>query len=353
MDRKWTTEDLDALRSGKERGLSYSEIANSIDRTSDACKRKSYKVRHFVGADHPAPTFVDMPRDDLDIDSWLEQLSTIQSFTLRARPVTTVAEVRLKTDGRPIAFVQTSCWHLGGLYTAYAGFRERLESLLNIDRCYWGSLGDEWEGFPPGWAATVFNNLVPPSMQKILVWKIIEKLASKGKLLYSCWSNHPAFTEKITGEDESASMYYKAGVPYFNAKGILKLFVDDEMYVFDIAHSFKGSSELNPNHAQGREFRIFPYADFVISGHKHAFSYQEYHTNTAALDAGLAKNGVTHLVSVGAAKTLPDPYTVRSWQRSRWEFETWPTFILSAKAHRIARVHDEESLIWHLARDDF
>lgn len=348
----WTDGEIQNLCELRAMGKGFSEIGRALGRTTDSVKSK-YNREAFRGSMHPRPDFPDLAHPEVDIDEWLEGLSAIQTLSFKARPQTIVADVRIETGGKPIAFTQTSCWHLGGLYTVYPRFRECLESLLEIDRLYWGSLGDEWEGFPPNWANTVFNNLIPPATQKALVWKVVEKLAQKGKLLYSCWSNHPAFIEKLTGEDQSAPIFTRAGVPYFNGRGILKLFLDGQRYIFDLAHTFKGRSMYNPNHPQSREFRSFPFADFVISGGLHEYAYQEHHVNAMACDAGLAENRMARLISVGTMKTLPDPYTVRNFQRSQWTFSTWPTFLLSAKEHKIHRVEDLEALKWYLGRDDF
>ena len=295
------------------------------------------------------PEFPDLENPELDVDEWLDQLVALQALRLKAEPHTTVATIRLNTNGRPIAFSPVSCWHLGGLYTNYEEFRAKYRELLQIDRLYWGLHGDEWESFPPGWASTVFLNLVPPHVQRQLVGRIIQQAHDAGKLLYSNWSNHPAFMEKATGED-SAALIFMGKVPYFRGKGIVKLYVDKELYVMSVAHVFPGHSMHNPNHSQGRQLNQVPQADFVIQGDKHNFAYQEKAHRIEAMDAGLQENFIAHLVQTGTAKDGPDPYTMRRWSRGAF---IWPVFCLSAKQHAIHKVCDRRALEWYLGREDF
>lgn len=350
----WTsgeTKRLLQLRDGES--LSFGQIGLLLEKTTNACKNKYKREKARKEKKHAMPDFPDLASPEVDLDNWLEELGKLQELILDAQPHTIVATVKIRSGGQPIAFMPTSCWHIGGLYTFHDKFREKFNELLQVDRLYWGSLGDEWEGFPPNWASTVFNNLVNPTIQKQLIWKIIKRLAKEGKLLFSCWSNHPAFMQRRTGEDPAAQLYYRAEIPYFNARGIVKLYVDGMRYILDVAHDFKGASMYNPNHQQGREMRSFPYADMIISSHKHQYSYQEYHVNGMALEAGLTQNNMARLVNVGSTKAGPDPYTVRGWGLGQFTFDSWPCFIFSAKRHAIHQVHDLDAVKWYLEREDY
>jgi len=299
--------------------------------------------------EHIPPEFEELQNPELDIDTWLDQFQAIQKLRMKAQPSILSATVRFKTGGLPIAFSPTSCWHLGGLYTFYEEFRNKMNELLEIDRFYWGAHGDEYDGFPANWATTVFLNLAPPYLQKRIVSKVIDKLQHNGKLLYSMWSNHPAFEERKTGEDMSEVMYL-GKVPYFVGKGIVKLCVDDQEYILSVAHEFPGHSQWNENHAQRKQLMKVPQADFIIMGDKHTYAYQERAHNIEAYDAGLQENMIAHLVQTGTAKSLNDPYSVRNWNRGVF---IWPTFVLSAKEHKIHKIYDTEALKWYLDRDDF
>lgn len=344
----WTQEEDEALLSLRDEGLSFRQIAAQLGKSETTIGRR-FRLLIRPEEGHTLPEFPDLIRPEMDVDEVLDQLEAMQSLRMKLEPVTTSASVHIETN-KPIAFTPTSCWHLGGLYTFHEGFRQKFREVLEIDRFYWGTHGDDWESFPPGWGSTVFNNLIPPHLQRQLVAKIVDKLASAGKLLYSCWGNHPAFMEKLTGEDQQAVIYADK-VPYFAGRGIVKLHVGDQRYILAVAHSFPGHSYLNPSHSQSRELTFqVPQADFVIQGHKHTFAYQERVHHGEAYDAGLQENRIAHLVQTGTAKSGPDPFTLRGWNRGVF---IWPTFVLSAKRHDIHRVYDTESLRWYLGRDDF
>jgi hypothetical protein len=291
----------------------WDAVAATMGRTRSSCRSKYARADKNLAARY-LPEFPGLRDPEVDIDEWLDQLEVLQSLRKRAQPSTETAEVEIETGGMPIAFSPVSCIHLGGLYTYYPGFRERLQQVFEIERFYIGTHGDDIEAFPPGWAQTVFQNLVPPDIQRAILVKIVEKLAKKGKLLYALWGNHEAFMERI--------------------------------------HKLKGVSQYNPNHPQGKQFRAFPFADFVVSGHFRQYAYQEYHCNAEAFDAGLVENRMARLIQVGSAK-LDDPYTMRFFRKGVWDFDTWPVMILSSKKHAIHRVHDIESLKWYLGRKDF
>lgn len=360
MNTKWTDSEIAVLCElvdDAEFGRpDWNEISKSVGRSPDSCRKKyrriiiSKTIEPGKSIEHVIPDFPDLSSPEVNIDEWLEELSKIQSLRMKAQPHTTVADIVLDTDGDPIAFSPTSCWHIGGLYTFYKGFKEKLVELFEIPRFYWGIHGDEYEGFPPGWASTVFLNLVPPEIQRLIVAKIIDKIHEAGKLLYACWSNHPAFMERLTGEDQ-AEILYSGKVPYFRGAGVLKLKLGEQTYILDVAHSFPGTSYHNPSHSQGRELsQGLPQADFVIQGHKHSYAYQEMSHRTKAFNAGLQENLIARLVQVGTAKTGPDPYTLRRWSAG---VLIWPTFALSAKQHEIHRVYDRAALEYYLGREDF
>lgn len=344
----WTDERNAELRGYIDAGLDDEDIAHKMGKSLGAIEKQRQRLRIFKK--HAVPEFIDIPEiEDVPLESWLDELERIQAFRNKLDPSITSATIRVKTDGMPIAFSPTSCWHLGGLYTFYAGFRERMNELLEIDRFYWGAHGDEYENFPSGWASTVFSNLIPPAMQKKLIAKIVTKLHSEGKLLYSMWSNHPAFEERLTGEDQSA-LIYRDRIPYFAGKGIVKLKIDKQEYVLSVAHHFKGNSQWNPNHAQRKQLDQVPQADMIISGHTHDYAYQELSIRTESFDAGLQQNHLAHLVQTGTAKSLNDPYSIKWFRRGTF---IWPTFVLSAKQHKIHRVYDADALKWYLNREDF
>jgi hypothetical protein len=88
----------------------------------------------------------------------------------------------------------------------------------------------------------------------------------------------------------------------------------------------------------------------VIQGDKHRYAFQEVSHRTKAYDAGLQENLIARMVQVGTAKTGPDPYTLRKFDRGIF---IWPCFVFSALQHDVHRVYDRTALEWYLAREDF
>lgn len=357
MARPWSDNEELKLRDlvGKN-GRQWRLISESMEhRTPSACQKFWDRVKDKPPPEekneHPQPEFPSLSNDEVSFDEWLDLVDTIQNVRNRAHPIITAADVKIDTGGKPICVVFVSCIHFGGLYTFHSAIREKILELLDIPRLYFVFLGDEVEHFPPGWANTVFNNLIPPQDQRAAIGKLIDMVCDKGKLLAACWSNHPAFHERLTGEDAMEGIYKRNGIPYFHGKGILKLQLNDQLYVMNLAHDFPGSSIYNPNHAQGRQRKEMNWADVVASGHKHKYAFQMYEVNQGAFDAGLTPVRQVFLIAVGSAKTMPDPYTIRRWESGHWSFDTWPALAFSGRGHCIHQIHDLEAMQWYLGRE--
>lgn len=357
MARPWSDEERAQLRLlVQQHGHQWILIAKELPhRTSEACHKQWERMDNEEAPtpEHPKPEFPSLSNDEVSLDEWLDLVDSIQKVRGKAHPVIGAADVKIDAGGKPICVVFVSCIHFGGLYTFHQAIREKILALLDIPRLYFVFLGDEVEHFPPGWASTVFENLIPPEDQRAAIGKLIDMVCDKGKLLAACWSNHPAFHEKLTGEDPMEGIYRRNGIPYFKGKGILKLCLGSQMYVLSLAHDFPGSSIYNPTHAQGRQQKSMNFADVIASGHKHRYAFQMYEVNEGAADAGLTEVRQVFLIAVGSAKTMMDPYTIRRWESGQWCFDTWPTLCFSGCTHNINQVHDMGALEFYLAREDF
>ena len=83
---------------------------------------------------------------EFDLDEFLEWAPRQVALADKEDPIITHDTLNFHTD-QPIAVIFPSCAHLGGRFTAYETFRSILQRVLNMDRVYWGSLGDDIEGF--------------------------------------------------------------------------------------------------------------------------------------------------------------------------------------------------------------
>ena len=274
---------------------------------------------------------------------WAEVFETaerLSELTNDATPTITSAEVVLETD-KPIAFMNTSDWHIGSRFMAYKTFRAALNLCIATPRVYWAIYGDEMDNYPLDWMPPAIMQVITPRTQQKIVHAIVDELIDHGKILYSFWSDHPAFTERKTG-DNPMEPIYMGRVPYFHGKGVVKLRVGEQRYVIFASHKFKGSSIYNPTHPQMRALLWeVPSADFVIMGHRHQYAYSEVPHHDLSYLSGLHKNRVAHLLQVGTAKSGPDHYTIRGWSDGMFE---WPIFVLYPGEHKVKRVYDFEDL---------
>lgn len=288
-----------------------------------------------------APRFPDTPLVEFSWEEVYEVAERLADIAHRAQPAIVTATVHIPSN-KPIAIMNTSDWHIGSRFMAYKTFRKILELSLQIPRLYWGVFGDEIDNFPLDWLPPAIMQVITPTTQKQIVHGIVDKLIEKNKLLFSFWSDHPAFTERRTGENPMEPAYM-GRIPYFHGKGVIKLLLGKEEesaeeYVIYGAHQMKGRSIYNPNHPQMRALLWeVPQADFVVMGDKHQYAYSEFPHHDMAFLSGLHRNRIAHLLQVGTAKNGPDHYTIRGWTKGNFE---WPIFVLYPGEHKIKRCYD-------------
>lgn len=237
----------------------------------------------------------------------------------------------------PVAVMCVSCAHLGSRFTFYEQFDSLFRRVLDTPRLYWLSLGDDVEGFLPGFvdgSAVLEQAFANPKIQRAMLAAVLDKLAERKKLLAGCSSNHGgAWARRKTGDDPIKDMYMARHVPFFDGKALLSLHVGDQEYHVGMAHSFPGFSMYNPVHAQRRASLFdFPTADVLVMGHKHSYAVTEMSLPPHEFDAGLRASYIQWLVQVGTAKTGPDRYSMEGWARGVLE---WPILIFREDRHEV------------------
>lgn len=296
-----------------------------------------------------APRFPDTPFPEFSWEEVYEVAERLADISNKAQPTVTSATIHIPTN-KPIALMNSSDWHIGSRFMAYKTFRALLDVTLTVPRLYWGVFGDEFDNFPLDWLPPAIMQVIDPSTQKKIVHGIVDRLIEKNKMLFSFWSNHPAFTERRTGENPMEPAYI-GRIPYFHGKGVIRLKIGKdedtaEEYVIYGAHQLKGNSIYNPTHPQMRALLWeVPSADFVIMGDRHQYAYSEVPHHDMSYLSGLHSNRTAHLLQVGTAKNGPDHYTIRGWSNGMFE---WPIFILYPGEHKIKRVYDFEDLEYFL-----
>lgn len=255
----------------------------------------------------------------------------------RVDPVITHAEIDIPVTSEPVGIIFVSCAHLGGRYTFHEQFERIFDRVLNIDRLYWVSMGDDVEGFLPGFpdaSAITDQAIANPKVQRLMLAHVLDKLAQNNKLLCGMASQHGGdWQQKRTGDNPIKDMYLEHKVPFFDGKALVTLRVGPTVYRLALAHEFKGTSQWNANHSQRRAIAFdFPNVDVAIQGDKHRGGVQRFTVPPFEYDAGMVDSYVKWLVQVGTMKQGPDKFSIRGWSRGVLE---WPILIFQASEHRI------------------
>lgn len=249
---------------------------------------------------------------------------------------------------RPVGIIWVSCMHLGGRYTAYEEFREVYEQARDIPGLYWGSLGDDIEGFLSTFPdqAAIKEQLLPVENQIELLETILSPLAESRRLLFGSGSQHGGkWLNKRTGSNPVKQMYLDLGVPFFDGQAYLKLDVGKQTYHVGMSHEFPGSSNINPNYPQARALRErYPNADVIVMGDRHNPAMQWYSIYKDEYEAGNRSSPYVWLLQAGTAKTGPDKYTIQSWPTG---ILGWPITIFYPDRHAIKCTMDlEDAALW-------
>ena len=346
MAKEPSSAKLASLHDG---GLSYAAIASetglSWDAVRDRIRRHRRKEQHSGKGRKPddgAEIAFDLP-DEFDLEEALDIADRLQAMMDMIDPIITSVEVRFPP--KPVAVMFSSCAHIGGRYTWYKALRETFDRLEATERLYVGLLGDEVEGFLPGFrdAEAVTNQVLPLKVQRAVLASYLKRWAGAGKVLFGCHSQHGGqWYEQAVGLNPIKEEFQKARTPFFDGRGLVKMQVGDQAYILAVAHSFKGSSIYNPNHPQRRASLFdYPSADVVAQGDKHRYAAQNMSDRVEEYHAGLRPSPLIWHVQAGTAKTGADKYTIRGWQRGWLE---WPVLVFYPDRHVVKQAFELKDL---------
>lgn len=273
---------------------------------------------------------------EFDLDEFFELAERKAEEAQLYDPIITTDEFHFS---EACAILFGSCMHLGGRYTNYRKMRELFNKALETPGLYWGSLGDDIEGFMAQFRdrKAVYDQIIPlPNQLKVLDY-ILEKLDEADKLLFGVSSQHGGqWMRRDTGKDEVKSLYLKYRVPYFDGLAYVKFHVGKQTYNVAMAHKFDGHSQYNPSHPQMKALITkFPNADVVVMGDRHHPVYQRLPMYGYEYQAGNRKSPMVTLLQAGTAKDGPDPYTIERWTQGIFE---WPIVVFHANEHKVSVV---------------
>lgn len=343
------TIDPQHLRELFESGMTWDEVGEQAGLSGKAAANRYYRWKEKREREEEQVSIpIDLP-DDFELYEALEIADRIQNLMDLVDPIVTCVDLEFPPE--PIAIMWTSCAHLGGRYTWHEKVRDTLDKIQLIDRLYVVLLGDEIEGFLPGFrdASAVSNQVLPVKVQIKMLSAYLKRWSDSGKCLFGCHSEHGGkWFEGQVGINPIKSEFQSANTPFFDGKGIAKAKVGDEQYVLVAAHTFKGTSIYNPNHPQRRASLFdYPSADIVAMGGKHRYAIQNMSDRVDEYHAGLRASPKVWHIQVGTAKVGPDPYTIRGWQKGFFE---WPVTVLYPDRHVIKQVFELDDLEYFLGR---
>lgn len=287
--------------------------------------------------EHLRPVFIDLQtQQDVDLDRFFDLADELQGFFQDLDSVITTATLDFSDAKKPIVIQWATCAHLGGRWTFHRAFKEAYQRVLDTPHFYLGLLGDEIEGFLSSFrdASSSANQLIPTKFQTQVLKRVVQELHEGGKLICGSTSQHGGkWLEQQVGFNPLKQYYLDAKVPYFDGMAQIDLRVGQQSYVVGLAHELPGSSLYNDLHPQARAHKWrWPNADLVVSGDKHVYANGEFTSYPDEFEAGRKGSPYTRLISVGTAKTGPDPFTIKRWSKGIFE---WPFTVFWPDEHRI------------------
>ena len=239
---------------------------------------------------------------DFDWREWLRAAQTTQDLHHKASSKQDIATIKINTTN-PVIVVFSADWHLGSISCDYAQFLKNVDFMINTDDVYLGVVGDTIDNFYQfNNAHAILSQVIPPAKQRKLLGEIFHALMEKNKLLFVGYGNHETRDEKWLGDNLVARMV-EDKVPFLSGKGIIKLYIGDQLYTILVMHKTGSNSKINTLYGAKMEYsRYFP-GDLVITAHTHVPAIESYYHYGAAGRVGLPFGGESWLVKTGTYNT--------------------------------------------------
>jgi hypothetical protein len=276
----------------------------------------------------------DTPAPEVDLDEMLAWMDKTAALLNARDPVRLVGEIRISTT-KPVGIRFFSCLHLGGRYTNHAEGMRLLREVLDVENCYLVSLGDDIEGFLPGFpSAEAVMDETGLSVQRAVFEQVLDELVQGRRLLWGHAGQHSGdWFLRHWGYNPIKAAYLALGCHYFDGMAYIKLRVGTQVYFVASSHKFPGTSMYNPLHAMSRAVRWhFPMADVCVMGDRHTGSLGQMDFYPFEEMIGNRASSTVHLVQVGTAKTGPDKYTTKLFPPG---LLLWPVLVFDPREHCI------------------
>lgn len=212
-----------------------------------------------------------------------------------------IGTVSIATDV-PIAVCYTGDWHLGSTITSYPEWQRDIQFIMDTDRLYMVTLGDDNENMRSfKTLSAVLSQVLSPPQQVNLMFSLVGELTDKNKLLAKVSGNHDGeFDERIFGQSLMSFLYKHLQTPVFENRGVLKVKVGNQTYNNLLFHKSRFKSFLRPVHGAYREWQLSYPAEVVVGAHDHVPGAEIMYGYTLAQQDGQDIGGEVFLLKVGS-----------------------------------------------------
>lgn len=207
---------------------------------------------------------------------WLPVLKKMQELKKRGSWSQDEAFIEVGDGTRPVAIASFSDQHWGAWSTDYDLFEKCTDELKEIPDFYAILTGDLGHyAIKLRGVLEVADNLLPPEQQTDSLEDWLDDV--KDKVIAALWDNHGIQRGENQAGESSLKRLLSRRVTYFNGIGHIDIKVGDQIYHGAISHKFRGSSFLNPCHAQMRYMRfVGTDREFAMQGDTHEYGVAKY-----------------------------------------------------------------------------
>lgn len=250
-------------------GQSYRSIYHATGIARSTIRRWDKKRNQ-----HPEPVAAPVPEDDMDPAELFDHLVK-RSRKIKARwDAERWRRISIATD-EPFAITWFTDVHLGDPGTNYARLRDDIELTRETPYAYAAFMGDASNNWPVN--GRLGKKWADQETSKRQEHDLVEWFLKDSGLTWLFWvlGNHD-----VWGDGETILRMMNADlIPMHDWRAQFILACGNGREVkLDVSHNFKGHSQWNTLHAEGKEAQMGEGAHFYFSGHLHtaALHYEEY-----------------------------------------------------------------------------
>ena len=203
--------------------------------------------------------------------TWIEKAIDVQRQREAVDTSQNEASVKLETGLPYIGILFTGDWHLGSDKVDYSMWDKHQSLVIDTPGLYEAIVGDERDNFVnPKFRQGLFEGLLNPEEQAILVKEYLQVLDDKNKIIARVGGNHEGWSWMQSGINFETFWYQTMKAPILRNGGFVHLSVNEVKYELYLHHGLSlFNSNFNPNHATRRAYEFQGAFDVGAMGHKH------------------------------------------------------------------------------------